>query len=256
MRSLSETSETQVPFSDEPKPIIMKGVPIGAQAERLIKARREVSRVEELTRLEQIELEAQQKVDALIIEAKSKAEEIIAQAMKQADTIRREAREKGEIDAKKEALNRLDSLINTLDNEIKLLRSTRSEFLSQSLAGIIDFSCALAGRILVSELRSRPEAIAERACALIERMPPNVQLTLSVSPDDLEIIERYLSDCGGMANRITPSLRSDPSLSSGAMRIDSDSGMIDAGMMETLDSLGKLLMDQARDISGGKPNGV
>jgi flagellar assembly protein FliH len=232
----------------------MKGIPIGSQAEQLIKARREVSRVEELTRVEQIELEARQKVDAFIEQARTQASDIIAEATIQAEKLRVDAVAKGDALAKKEALDRLEGLINTLDNEIKLLRTARTNFLSQNMAGIVDFSCALAGRILVTELRSRPDAIAERACALVNRMPPDVHVTLSVCPGDLEVIERYIHDSNAIVNRVTPSLNSDPAIQPGSMRLESDAGWIDAGLLETLEDLGKLLTDQARDLAGGPKN--
>jgi flagellar biosynthesis/type III secretory pathway protein FliH len=95
-------------------------------------------------------------------------------------------------------------------------------------------------------MKTRPEVVAERACVLLERMPPSVQVTLCVSPDDLEALERYFQAGGGPLNRITPSLKSDPAISSGSMRLESDAGLINAGLMDTLEEVGRFLIEQAR----------
>jgi flagellar assembly protein FliH len=238
-------------------PRIIKGVPIGSQAEKLVKVRRELARAEELTRVEQIELEARQKAETILSDARSEAEKILADSKKQAETIKTDARKQGDAQAKKEALERLAGLITSIEKEINILRTARSEFLKNNMEGIIEFSCALAERILVTELKIRPEALAKRAMALIDRMPPGCQVTLCVNPEDLDVIERYLHDGGGPSNRILPALRSDPCMPMGNLRLESDLGLIDAGLLDSLEDIEKLLIEQARSQmnsgSGGHP---
>jgi len=243
---LSEKDEILYPKEEEAKPIIIKGAPPSSQAERLVRIRREITHTEELTRLERMEIEARQKAEAIVAEAQAKAEELIAKARSDAERIRKDAQEQGASAAKKEALERLAALFSSLENEINSLRNIRASFLKHNLEGIVEFSCALSQRILVAEMRLRPDLIAERVLALLERLPPKGKVTLAVSPTDLDTITRFIHDSGNPTNNITPFLISDPSLPSGSIRLESDSGRIDAGFMDTLESMGKLLIEQAR----------
>jgi flagellar biosynthesis/type III secretory pathway protein FliH len=179
----------------------------------------------------------------------------------QAEEIRREARQSGETSGRKEALSKLTSLITSLEKEISLLKNIRSEFLKSNIVGIVEFACALAEQVLVAEMRVRPEIVGERACALIDRMPPGSALSLSVCPEDLETVERYLKDGEGPVSRTIPSFRSDPSIQPGSIRIESDAGLIDAGLLDALKDLGAILIEQARTQAGwlvnsGGPDGA
>jgi flagellar biosynthesis/type III secretory pathway protein FliH len=237
-------SESRPPIKR--RPVVIKDADPSLQAERLIKVRREITRAEEMTRIEQIEAEAREKADAMLAKARVQAEEMVTKARQEADSIRTNAREQGELDAKREALERLRGLISLLEERCRSLAEARADFLKSNLPGIIDFACALAGKILICEMRTRPDAVARRAQALLDRMPPGTPVTLSVSPDDLDVIERYLQETGTRADSIIPSLRSDPSIASGGMRLESDSGLIDARLLEALEGLGELLVEQAR----------
>ena len=62
----------------------------------------------------------------------------------------------------------------------------------------------------------------------------------------MEVIERYLHEAGGPSDTILPALRSDPAIPLGGMRLESDSGLIDAGLLDALEQLGDILVDQAR----------
>ncbi len=246
---MSDPTETPKRYPDESKPVVIKGVPVGEQAERLVRVRREIIRAEEMTRLEQIEAEARKKADAILSEAQRQADEILGKARSEADSIRRNAREDGDLTAKREALEKLAGLILQLETEIGRLQAARSDFLRSNLPGVIDFACALARKVLVSELGTRPEAIAERARALLERMPPGRSVTLIASPDDIEVIKSYLHETGASADAIMPSLRSDPGMSSGDMRLESDSGMIDSRLLNVLEEFGDLLTEQAGHLA-------
>jgi len=228
----------------------MKGSIVGSQAERLVKVRRELTHAKEMTRMEQLESEARARADEILSKAKSEADEILAKAASDAEQIRKKAREDGDLTAKREALEKLAGLIKTLENEVQALKAVRGEFLRHNINGIIEFSCSLAEKVIVCELRTRPELIANRARMLLERMPAGSQVTMAVSPDDLDVIEQYLETAGGPASVLHPALHSDPSLAPGAIRIESDLGIIEARLMDDLTRMGNILSDQAVHQAG------
>ncbi len=234
------------PLPEESKPAVIKGSPIAGQAEKLVRVRREINQLENLTRIEQIEKNAREKADALLGKARTEAGKILTDAKNEAQSIRDTARQEGDLAAKREALEKIAGLISSLENEIETLKNIRADFLRANLIGIIDLSCTLAQKILVCELRTRPEVVADRARALLERMPPGHSITLIASPDDIEIIQQYLVEAGGPSDAIIPSLRSDPEMTAGSLRLESDSGRIDAGVLDLLEELGNLLNEQAR----------
>lgn len=248
---MSEPSHRGDELPSEPKPVVMKGVPISGQAERLVRVRREITHAEKMTRLEQIEAEAVQKAEAILGQARREADEMVAKARSESDGIRNKARQDGDLTAKREALQKLAGLISSLEKEIQGLKGVRADFLNSNLEGITSFACAIAQKILVSELATRPKAVANRARALLERMPPGSKVTISACPDDIEVIETYLHEAGGPADAILPALRSDPEMASGDLRLDSDSGKIDARLLDALEQIGNLLSDQARNVATG-----
>lgn len=236
------------PPTDPASPVI-KGVPVAGQAEQLVRVRREITRAEEMSRAEQIEHEAREKAEAFLNKAKAEAEQMVAKARGEADSIREKARSDGDLGAKREALQRLAGLISNLEKEIALLKSVRADFLRTNVNGIIDLACAIAQKIMVHELNTRPEAVAQRARALLERMPTGVGVTITASPDDIETIQRYLIEAGGPSDAILPALRSDPSMDTGCMRLESDCGRIDAGVLDVLEGIGSILNEQARHFA-------
>jgi flagellar biosynthesis/type III secretory pathway protein FliH len=232
--------------------VVLKGPVVGSQAERLVKVRREVTRAEEMTRMEQLESEARQKADGILSAARTQAEDMLSKAKIESESIRKKAREDGDLTAKREALEKIAGLIKSLENEVQGLKAVRSDFLRRNLSGIVDFACSLAEKVLVYELRTRPELVAQRAQALLERMPPGTQVTMAVSPDDLDVIERYLNSAGGPAGTLRPALQSDPSIQTGCIRLESDLGRIEARLLDELNRLGNILSDQALHQSGLK----
>ena len=78
---MSDPTETPKRYPDESKPVVIKGVPVGEQAERLVRVRREIIRAEEMTRLEQIEAEARKKADAILSEAQRQADDVEVAAL-------------------------------------------------------------------------------------------------------------------------------------------------------------------------------
>lgn len=243
---MSKPDDEIYPQPAEPPQVIIKGTPISAQAERLIKVRRELSKAEDMTRAELIEEEARKRAEQIIADAEKRAQELIEEAGRQADSILSKAYQEGEAAGRVQSLNRLEELISSLKKEINLLQNQRSEFLRQNLPGIVAFACALAERILIAEIKSRPEVIADRACALLERMPPDSHVVLSICPEELETVERFIQASGGHYDTLMVSLRSDPSLSRGSIRLESDTGRIDADFLEALERVGQVLIDQAR----------
>ena len=237
------------PLPEEPKPIAMKGIPVAEQAEKLIRVRREITQTENLTRLEQIELSAREKADKILSQARSEADKLISDARNEAESIRAKARQDGDFTAKREALAKLQKLISTLENEINTVRVIRADFLNQNLEGIIDLACALAQKVIVSELTTRPEMIAQRAQELLSRMSPGSKVVLTASQDDIDVIQTYIADISGPDDMFKTSLRSDPKLKSGCLRLESDSGRIDARLLDILEELGSILKEQACHIA-------
>ncbi len=244
---MSDPEANKIHPLNKPDVVLVKGIPIAGQAEQLVRVRREINKTEEMTRIEQLEHAANEKIAALLKNAHTEADSIVSGAKNEAESIRSKARSDGDLAAKREALEKIKGLLTQLENEIHMMKENRAEFLDSNLTGIIELSCDLARKILINELHTRPRTIAERARALLERMPPGVEVTLSVSPDELDVIETYLHETGVAAENIVTSLRSDPTLTTGSLRIESDNGMIDAKFLEALEEIGSLLKDQAKN---------
>lgn len=244
---VSDPEANKIHPLNKPDVVLVKGVPIAGQAEQLVRVRREINKTDEMTRVEQLEYAANEKIAVLLKNAHAEADKIVSDAKNEAETIRSNARRDGDLAAKREALEKLRGLLTSLENEIQLMKENRTEFLDSNLLGIIELACDLARKILINELHTRPGTIAERARALIERMPPGVEVTLSVSPGELDVIETYLHETGVSAENIVTSLRSDPTLSTGSLRLESDNGMIDAKFLEALEEIGSLLKEQAEN---------
>ncbi len=250
---MSDSAPDGSPAPEKPKPVIIKDAVIGSQAERLVKVHREITKADQMTRMEQIESEARAKANAISAQIKAQADEMLANARNESETIRRNAREEGDLNAKREALERVAELIQSLENEIHGLREIRADFMKENLHGILDFACSLAEKIIVCELRTRPELVAQRAQAILNKMPPGAPVTMTVSPDDLDVIERYIQEAGGPADTLRPALSSDPAIPKGAVRVESDLGTIEARLLDELRKFGDILGSQAEQETGTHP---
>jgi flagellar biosynthesis/type III secretory pathway protein FliH len=227
--------------------VVFKGITVGSQAEQLVKVRREITETQELTRIEQLENEARLKIESTVERARIEADEILGNARREAVQIKVKARTEGDLEAKRDALEKLEGLITGLENEIQILKETRMAFLDLNLSGIIDFSCNLAKKILVCEMQTRPKVIAERAKLLLERMPSGVDVTLAASPSDIEIIRAYFKETSGISGHVLAHLRADSNLQPGSIILESDNGRINARFLEALEELGSLLKDQSEN---------
>lgn len=247
---MADTDPNKTNSNNRGEGVVFKGVTVGSQAEQLVRVRRELTETLELTRIERLENEAREKIEARIEQARLEADKIIGDAKRDAEGIRTKARSDGDLEAKREAVERLEGLMTSLENEINELKEIRKSFLEMNMPGIIDFSCDLAKKVLLCEIRTCPTVIAERARMLLERMPPGADVTLSVCPDDIETIRTYFRETGGISGHILARLRPDPDLQPGSIRLESDNGRIDAGFLEALEQTGSLLKEQSENPDG------
>jgi flagellar assembly protein FliH len=244
---LSEDRERNNTGPLEPPKIILKGGGIGTQAEKLVKVRREMSLDEAKTKLEQLEAEGRKKADSILEAARIEAQQIISDAERKAQETRQIAYENGLEQSKKEIIDRLSGLVKNLETEIHRLQEIRGDFLNSNLPELIEFSCAIAKQVLIAEMHINPEIVLKRIRELLDRMPRQGKIRLSVSKEDLEKMNSHLSDLKMSADSLVSSIEEDSSLSEGSIRLKSDSGSIDALMLESLENVAKLLIDQAQN---------
>jgi len=247
---LSEAEKSRKSASDESPPAVLKGAGLGAQAEQLVKVRREHVQAEKRTRLEQLESEGKERAEKIIADAESKANEIINAGKKEADEIRRKSHQEGTVTAKREVLDRLSALISQMENEIHRLQDARENFLNANLPEIVNFACTLSKQILLAELNTHPEILIERLKTLINRMPKHEGVVISVSLGELELVNSHMEEIKSDHSNVRMSLKGSQSVTPGSIRLESDSGLIDAPLIESLDEIGATLIRQAAGQSG------
>ena len=122
--------------------------------------------------------------------------------------------------------HRSEPMLRRLAQTIDELAGLRAELLQKTERQVVELALAIAGRVLRRELSIDRELLVAMARVALERLGENTSATIRLNPDDYAVIgaETRLGDSAVV--RVV----SDPLVSSGGCLLQSDFGLIDAGI--------------------------
>lgn len=230
-----------------------------------------VIRQEEVASLEQVEQEAarilqetEQMVMELLERARNQAREILDEAREEADLTLSKAREEAQqlreksyqegyqegLETARQAMQaELDQTHQQCQQMLEEARNTKLAMFRSSEADMIKLCLAVAKRVVAAEVSTNQQvvsAILQEALSYIDQ-PEN--LTLYVNQKDLETILELMqthnfSDIGNKANF---QVQADNRISPGGLRLESDSGTVDARLETRLANVEKAFQEVLLD---------
>lgn len=231
----------------------------------------QVAGQEDIATVEQVEQEAarilqetEQMVIDLLQKARNEAHELLDNAREEAELTRSKAKEEaqqlrekafqeGYQEGIESARQAMEAEINKTNQQCQQIleeaRNTKLAMFRTSEADMIRLCLAVAKRVVATEVTTNPQvvvAILEEALSYIDQ-PDN--LTLYVNQKDLEVILELMqtqnfSDIGSKANL---QVQVDNRISPGGLKLDSESGTVDARIETRLANVEKAFQEVLSD---------
>ena len=135
------------------------------------------------------------------------------------------------------AAHRGEATLRRLAQTIDELAGLRSELLHKTERQVVELALAIAGRVLRRELSFDRELLIAMARVALERLGENTSATIRLNPEDYIVIgaQAHLGDSAVVQ------VVSDPLVSSGGCLVQSDFGLIDAGIDAQLGEMASAL---------------
>lgn len=186
-------------------------------------------------RLAKADEEARIAVGAATAEAADIIRNAMEDARREAEEIRKEARESGFLEGKKEALAKAAAEANAIRDQARMVLRQSEELRRQTLASveeeIIELAKDMAAKILFSELRQNPATILAVAGEAIGLLKNRDEVILYVNPSEAVIFEQRMKE---LKQLLPPKgvlhVIADSGVSPGGVVAETQHGRIDANL--------------------------
>jgi len=174
------------------------------------------------------------------------------------ETIRKEAYAQGKQDALEEIEQERQQLFANLKNAAATLQEAcdeidqlRTRLFEQGREDIINLVITLARKIIGREITTDRQAIARNVQTAFDLAIKNDQYDIWLHPDDLKVVEEMIPELISSVQQLKHiTLKTDPDITPGGCRLDSDICTVDASIEAQLDTVGEFLAENLPDSSG------
>jgi flagellar assembly protein FliH len=149
--------------------------------------------------------------------------------------------EQGEKAGLEAAKQRGDAMLRRLADTLAELGTARAEMIRQTERQIVELSLLVARKLVHREVRLDPEVLMAIVRASLERLGESAQVTVRLHPDEFEATEaaRTATLAGSNVNVVA-----DARVGRGGCRVESEMGMIDAGVDAQIQELTRSLLGE------------
>jgi flagellar assembly protein FliH len=178
---------------------------------------------------------------------KGEAAEIVAQAKRQADAIREQAAEEGA----QAAIQAVDQMVGQklaptlagLRQAADDLQAAKQEWLSHWESNVVRLALAIAGRIVRSEVRHRPEITLQLVREALELAAGSPDIRLHLHPEDYDAMKTQVAEVINAVSGLSDAeVTVDPGISRGGCRVETRFGTIDQQFESQLKRMEEELM--------------
>ena len=150
------------------------------------------------------------------------------------------------------AAKRGDATLRRLAQTVEELAGLRTELIHKTERQVVELALAIAGRVLRREVSLDRELLITMARIALERLGENTSATIRLNPDDYAFIGAKTQVGDSSLVRVV----ADPLVNSGGCLVQSDFGLIDAGIDAQLGEMAAALgvgvpMSQRMDLNKG-----
>jgi len=180
------------------------------------------------------ELSAQFDIQSLVERAKEEADQIVAQARNRADQLERDAYAKGIEEGKKSgeliAQQQLEPVVKRFESSIADVCGMRDSLIQDLQVDFLELVVSTAEKVVKKELTLNPKAIMPMLREATHHLKQKQSMTIYLNPIDFPIVTQ--TNEGGPPPWLGPTGRveEDRQLSRGSVRIQTNSGDLDASV--------------------------
>lgn len=145
----------------------------------------------------------------------------------------------GERAGSEAAAQRGEAMLHRLTETLGELTHVRADMIRQTERQMVHLALAIARRIVQREVSLDPDLLLAMARVALERLGESARVTVRLHPEDYAAVgaERVADFT---TSNVT--VAADPRLSRGACRVESDMGLLDAGVDAQLQEVGRALL--------------
>jgi flagellar assembly protein FliH len=146
-----------------------------------------------------------------------------------------------------QASQRGEAMLYRLMQTIEELTQVRAQMIQQTERQMVQLALAVARRVIHREVSLDPDLLVAMARVALERLGETAQVTVRLHPEDYQAAgaERVAQQAGSNVTVVA-----DAHLSRGGCRIESDMGMLDAGVDAQLQEIARALLGGEEDTQG------
>jgi flagellar assembly protein FliH len=134
---------------------------------------------------------------------------------------------------------RADAMLRRLAETLERLSQLRRTIIQQTEQQVVELAVTLARRVVTREISLDPQLVAALAHVALERLGEQAPATIRLHPDDYAAVAAQRGEAWeGAQVSIVP----DAAVARGGCQVESDFGLIDAGVHAQLDELSRALL--------------
>jgi flagellar assembly protein FliH len=154
--------------------------------------------------------------------------------------------EQGERSGAEAAGTRGEAMLRRLSETLSELTTLRATMIHQTERQMVELALAVARRVVHREIALDRDLLIAIARVALDRLGENVQVTVRLHPEEFEATgaARVAASAGGSVTFVP-----DARVGRGGCRIESDMGMLDAGVDAQIQEIARALLGDAQDSS-------
>jgi flagellar assembly protein FliH len=186
--------------------------------------------------------QALEEAASILSRAREQASAIVSGAKREEERVRAEARAQGlaaaREEARHEALEKISSVLTTLDAAGREVRDARESFLRAAIEGMMQIVEATLEEIVRGNLEVDRECVVRTLEAAVKELATADQLTVRLNPEDVGAATSWRDEILARVTGLTEvELRPDTGVSRGGVILETHFGRVDARLQSQLQEL-------------------
>jgi len=171
------------------------------------------------------------------------------------EAVRSEAYQQGQRDAEQGLVVNLSRTLETFSQACAGIDTLHNNFLEQSRSEMINIIIAICEKIIGQELATGRDIIADSLSKALELAIRHNEYDVTVHPDDLASAEKIIPELVNSIQSLEHiNLKTDPRITRGGCRLDSEVCMVDATIEAQLETAREFLDDRGVDCAPQSPD--
>ncbi|MFH1011596.1 MAG: FliH/SctL family protein [bacterium] len=163
---------------------------------------------------------------------------------KERETAYQQGLEDGFAKGREEGYRQIRPAIDLLHDWNRMIQSEKTELARRYEGDVLELGFLIAKKILGEEIAARPDAIVGVVRQALRKVLHADSVTLRIHPDDWKVLEEARERLSAEGTvRMPLELKADSAVARGGCIIETESGLLDAGLESQLDRLRNLLTE-------------